>query len=115
MLPKMNPKQMKRMMKQMGMNMEEMDAKQVVIKTSEGNVVIDDPNVVMVKVSGQKTYQITGEERLEKEEAGESDVPEDDVKLVAGQAGVSEDEARAALQKTGGDLAEAIILLGKEE
>jgi nascent polypeptide-associated complex subunit alpha len=101
---------MKRMMKQMGMEMEELDAQKVVIETAKGNIVFDQPNVVLVRAMGQKTYQITGEERLEKLEAG-SDIPEEDVKLVAGQAGVSEDEARAALEKTDGDLAEAIVIL----
>ncbi len=113
--PRMNPKQMKRMMKQMGMEMEEVEAEKVIIKTSVGNIVIDDPNVARVKVGGQKTYQITGEERLEREEASASEVPDEDVKLVAGQAGASEDKARAALEQTGGDLAEAIVLLSKEE
>ncbi|MFQ5815728.1 MAG: nascent polypeptide-associated complex protein [Candidatus Hydrothermarchaeaceae archaeon] len=111
----MNPKQMKRMMKQMGMEMEDVDAEQVIIKTAGGDIVIDEPNVVRVKAMGQKTYQITGEERLEGKEAGSTGIPDEDVNLVAGQAGVSEDEARAALETTGGDLAEAIVLLSKEK
>jgi len=38
-------------------------------------------------------------------------VTEEDVKLVAEQAGVSLEEAQRALEETGGDLAQAIILL----
>ena len=38
-------------------------------------------------------------------------IPEEDVILVAQQANVSLEEARAALEQTGGDLAQAILLL----
>lgn len=114
-LPKVSPGQMKRMMRQMGMEMEEVKAEQVIIKTSSGNIVIDEPNVVRVKAMGQMTYQITGEERLEGKKVEGKGISDEDVKLVAGQAGVSEEEARAALEKTGGDLAEAIMLLSKEK
>ncbi len=108
MLPKVDPRQMKRMMKQMGMEMEELEASKVIIETPSGRIVIDEPNVVAVKAMGQKTYQVTGKERTEEKESA---IPQDDVKLVAEQAGVSEEKAREALEKTGGDLAEAILLL----
>jgi NACalpha-BTF3-like transcription factor len=39
----------------------------------------------------------------------------DDVKLVAAQAGVSEEAAEAALQRTGGNIAQAIIELRTKE
>ncbi len=117
MLPKVSPGQMKRMMRQMGMQMEEIEAEQVIIKTVGGDIVIDAPNVVVVKAMGQKTYQITGEEKLmsKKAETSAAAMPAEDVKLVAAQAGVSEDEARSALEKTEGDLAEAIMLLSKKK
>ena len=38
-------------------------------------------------------------------------ITDDDVDLVATQTGVSQDEARKALEETGGDLAEAIMRL----
>lgn len=95
------------MMRQLGMEMEELEAEEVVIKLKDGRIVIQDPQVSVVKARNQKTYQITGEEVMKQE------VPEEDVKLVAEQAGVSEEDASKALQKTGGDLAEAIMKLKK--
>lgn len=107
MLPKVNPRQMKRMMRQLGMEMEELEAEEVIIKLKDGKIVIRDPKVNVVKAMNQKTYQITGEEEAVQE------VPGEDVKLVAEQAGVSEEEALKALRKTNGDLAEAIMRLKK--
>jgi nascent polypeptide-associated complex subunit alpha len=108
MMPKMNPRKMKKMMRQMGMESEELDATEVIIKLKDGEIVIENPNVTVVTAMGQRTYQIIGDEKTK------AVIPEDDVKLVSMQANVSEDEARSALEKTDGDLAEAIVLLGKE-
>ena len=110
MMPKMNPRKMKKMMRQMGMESEELDATEVIFKLSGGGeLVIENPNVTVITAMGQKTYQVIGEEKTK------TVVPQDDVKLVAMQANVSEDAARSALEETEGDLAEAIVLLGKEE
>ena len=47
-----------------------------------------------------------------KSEAGETpEISEEDVALVAEQAGVSLEEARRALEETGGDIAAAILRL----
>jgi len=40
-------------------------------------------------------------------------IPEEDVQLVATQANVSQEQARAALEQTNGDLAQAILLLSQ--
>lgn len=107
MFPKVNPRQMKRMMKQMGMAMEELDAKEVIIKLEDGEIVIRNPSVSVVKVKNQKTYQIMGEEQVVQ------GIPEEDVEMVAEKAGVSLGEAKEALEKSNGDLAEAIMSLAK--
>lgn len=108
MIPKVNPRQMKKMMRKMGMESEELDAEEVIIKLRDGEIIIENPGVMVVTAMGQKTYQITGEEKAK------STIPEEDIKLVALQANVSEEEAKEALEKTDGDLAEAIVLLGTE-
>ena len=107
MFPKMNPRQMKRMMKQMGMAMEELDAKEVLIKLEDREIVIKNPTVSVVKVQNQKTYQVMGEEQEVQS------VPEEDIKMVAEKAGVSLEDARDALERSKGDLAEAIMSLAK--
>ncbi len=104
----MNPRDMQRMMKQLGIKSEELDVKRVVFELSGKKLVIDSPNVSAVEMGGQKTYTVMGEAR---EEAGPVGVLEGDVKLVMEQAGCSKKEAEAALKETNGDLAEAIAKL----
>jgi nascent polypeptide-associated complex subunit alpha len=106
---KLNPKQMEKMAKQLGMKMETVEAEQVVIKLqSGGEIIIDNPQVSRINVMGQDTFQITGDVS-EKEDESE----EDDVEIVAEKAGVSHDEARRVLDQTN-DIAEAILKLKEE-
>jgi len=104
----MNPKQMQKIMQQMGIKSEEVKAKRVVIEGEEGNIVISEPQVIAIEMQGQKSFQVTG--KIE-EKKGPS---EEDVRLVAGQTGASAEKARKALEESGGDIAEAILKLKKE-
>jgi len=104
----MDPRKMKMMMKQLGIKSEDIDAKRVIFELENGKLVIDNPQVSAIDMQGQKTYTVMGEA---KEEAG--GVPEEDVKMVAEQAGVSEKEAKKALEEADGDIAEAISKLKK--
>jgi nascent polypeptide-associated complex subunit alpha len=104
-----NPKQMEKMMKQMGMNVTNIDAEEVIIRTAEKDIIILAPQVSKIKAMGQETFQISGGEISERERDDESD---DDVEMVADQAGVSKEEARAMIRETG-DIAEAIMRLKK--
>jgi len=106
---KMDPKQMNKMMKQMGMNVTNIDAEEVVIRTPEKDIVIVEPQVSKIRVMGQETFQITGGQVTERER---EDVGDDDVDMVSEQAGVSKEDARAMLRETG-DIAEAIMRLKK--
>lgn len=104
----MNPGKMKAMMKQLGINQEEIEADRVIIEKSEGRIVIDKPNVQKVTMQGQVSWQITGESR--EEEIG---IKESDVLLVMEKTGKSKEKAIKALQETNGDIAEAIIKLSE--
>jgi len=114
---KMNPKDLKRMMKRMGINVEVEeidDAERVIIERSgDYDTLIENPTVTIMKMKGQTIVQIIGEvkdvEKSKSEE--ESEIPEEDVELVAAETGVSLDEARAALVASKGDIAQAIMLL----
>ena len=106
---KIDQRNMEKMMRQMGMNVSDIDAEEVVIRTPEKDIIISDPKVSKVKVMGQEMFQITGEvSEREREEEGEEDVD-----MVAEQAGVSREEAREMLKETQGDIAEAIMKLKK--
>jgi nascent polypeptide-associated complex subunit alpha len=106
---KMNPKQMEKMAKQLGMKMEQIDAEQVIIKLEAGGeIVIDNPQVSKINVMGQDTFQVSGDISEKDEDEGE-----DDVEIVSEKAGVSRDEAKRVLDETN-DIAEAILKLKEE-
>jgi len=108
MFPGLNPKKMQQVMKQMGISQEEIDASKVIIEKSDNSkVIIENPSVTKVKMQGQETFQIAGDI---KEESGEPEISEEDIKTIADKTGCSEKKAREALEKTG-DLAEAILEL----
>ena len=104
----MNPKQMKKMMKQLGIKMEELEGvKEVIIRFENKEIVIKEPVVTAIVAMGEKSYQIVG-----KEEVRELlNIPEEDIKLVMEQANVDYETAKKALEETKGDLAEAILKL----
>ncbi|MDO8508765.1 MAG: nascent polypeptide-associated complex protein [Nanoarchaeota archaeon] len=103
-----DPKKMQQMMKQLGIKQEEIDAIRVIIEKNDGGrIIIDNPNVQKVVMQGQESWQITGEAHDEVEEG----IKEEDIKLVMEKTGKSEDEARKALEESGGDIAEAIVSL----
>ena len=116
MIPGMNKKQMKQMerqMKKMGMKMEDLDGvREVIIRFDDKELIIDDPSVSLMNVMGQETYQVEGKAR-EVELEYEVEIPDEDVEMVANSANVSADEARAALEESKGDLAEAIMKLNQ--
>jgi len=105
----MNPKNMGRMMKQMGIKNEELNASKVTIETEGKTIVFENPQVQVMEVQGQKTYTIIGETKEE------TSIPEDDIKMVAEGAEVSEEEAKKALEENDGDIAQAIMKLKGEE
>ena len=102
----MNPKKLQQMMKQMGIDVEQLDdVQKITIELSDKDLVFEDATVTVMTAGGTKTYQISGEpiERAK--------INDDDINLVVAQAGVSDEEARQALEASGGDLAEAITKL----
>lgn len=106
-----------RMMVNLGLNMEEVGvAREVVIKLENKELVVKGPSVLRIVAGGENVFQVVGgeiSERAYEEKPVEEEVefPEEDVYLVASQAGASEEEARQALKEAGGDLAKAILLL----
>lgn len=103
----MNPAKMKSMMKQLGIDQEEIDAKRVIIEKENGRIVIDNPSVQKIKVKGEESFQIVGTAREESER-----VREEDVNLVMEKTGKSAAEAKKALEETN-DIAEAIVKLSE--
>ncbi|MFH0862255.1 MAG: nascent polypeptide-associated complex protein [Candidatus Altiarchaeota archaeon] len=104
----MNPKQMKKLMKRMGIKSDEIDAEQVIIKCVDREIIIDEPSVVKTVIQGQEMFQIQGKVRESESEAS-VDISQEDVDMVMAQTKVNEAKAIAALEKAKGDIAQAII------
>ena len=121
----LNPRKMQQMMKQMGIDIEEIDAEEIIIRTGDEELVFDDAEVQRMDAQGQATYTITGEpeSRSADDEAiplGEGDddaedgadrIPDSDVEIVAQRTGASPETAREALDAEDGDLAAAVSRL----
>jgi len=112
---RMNQRQARRMMEQMGMKVESLEnVTQVVIRMPNREILIDNPEVTLTRIQGQAVYQVMGGKTSEKAiEVNMGSLSEDDVQLVAQQANVTTDQARRALEETKGDLAQAILLLAQ--
>ncbi|MCK9293196.1 MAG: nascent polypeptide-associated complex protein [archaeon] len=101
----LDPRRINSMMKQMGIENKELSAKRVIIELEgDSKIVINNPSVTEISMQGQKTYQVAGEISEEKQ----LKIPEDDVNLVSTTAKVSYEKAKLTLEKTKGDIAQAI-------
>ena len=118
-MQRMNPRQMKQAMKKMGITQSEVpDVSEVIIRTKNNEIVISNPQVICVDMSGNKSYQITGVESVRplsesSEDAGPS-IPEEDIELVMSQTGCTREKAVEALGAVDGQPAEAIIKIVSE-
>ena len=110
---RMNPRMMKKLQKQLQNSTEDIDATEVIIRTKDKEIYFSNPSVTSMNMMGQESYQIVGEPQERGLGGGEetASIPEEDIELVASQAGVSNEEAKEALEECGGEPAEAIIKL----
>ncbi|MFW9965935.1 MAG: nascent polypeptide-associated complex protein [Candidatus Thorarchaeota archaeon] len=120
----MSPRAIARMMKQMGIEQQDVTGvKEVIFRFADKEWVVNDPQVSLVKQAGSESFQVSGtkmERDLTTDDSGESLVPEpvkeieipmEDAALVAAQTGVDIEIAKEALRETQGDLAAAILKL----
>ncbi|MGC9011471.1 nascent polypeptide-associated complex protein [Thermogladius sp.] len=116
MIPGFSPRELKRALKRMGLDVEELSGvEKVEFYLKDRKIVIENPQVVVIKSKNQTVFQVVGEAKEETTGKEQREavvaVNEEDVEFVASQAGVSKEEARRALIETRGDIAEAIIRL----
>jgi nascent polypeptide-associated complex subunit alpha len=99
------------MLERMGLDMNQIpDVKEVIIRTSTKDLVVREANVSEINAKGMRVFQVMGNE-VEEIEHEKPKFTEEDVLLVAQQAGVSKERASAALEESNGDLAQAILQL----
>ena len=122
----MNPRKMEQMMKQMGIDMDEIDAEEVVIRTADEDLVFEAPEVTRMDAQGQQTYQVVGDPESRERgaaadavaddaddtaDAAAGAIPDSDVQIVSQRTGAGEEAARDALEAEDGDLAAAVSRL----
>ena len=101
----------RRLLQRMGVKMEPIpNVKEVIIKTSDKEIVVKNANVSEVIAKDMRMFQVVGEE-IEEREVEKPKFTEEDILLVAQQAGVSREEAIAALEESDGEPAKAILKL----
>ncbi|RLE84295.1 MAG: nascent polypeptide-associated complex protein [Thermoprotei archaeon] len=110
---RISPREFRRLTQRIGLNIEELKGVQeVIIRLVDKELVFSDAKVQVIDAKGEKIYQIFGnpvERELKEEE--EVEIKDEDIRLVMDQTGASREEALEALKETGGDLAQAIILI----
>src|SRR3989338_532328 len=102
MIPGMNPRAMRQAMKRLGIQQQDIEATEVIIKTKGKNLIIRNPQVAKVNMMGQETFQIVGE--IE-EQSPEAEISKEDIQTVAEQTGKTEEESEQAIKDHNGDLA----------
>ena len=116
MIKRISSRELRRLTRKMGLDIEELSGvREVIIRLEDKELIFEDAKVQVINAKGEKIFQIYGSP-VEKELSGisteeEVEISEEDIQLVISQTGVSRDEALQALKETGGDLAQAIILI----
>ncbi len=95
---------MSKMMKQMGMDMDEIDADKVTVEIGDKKLVFENPSLSKIEAQGQEIFQLQGDY------SEEDSVSEEDVELVMQKTDASEEEAKEALQESD-DVADAVMQL----
>ena len=106
----LNPRDLEKAMKRMGIQQQDIDATEVIIKTPTKNLIIKNPHVAKVNAMGQESFQITGAVE-EKSVDTTPDISDDDVTTVIEQTGADKKTAQETLQKNKGDIAQTILEL----
>ncbi|KKN06969.1 hypothetical protein LCGC14_1071890 [marine sediment metagenome] len=123
-------REMRRKMSQQGINMDQIDATRVIIEGSEKTLIIEQPEVILMKQAGQEIYQVIGQaeevssenfsigsEKIIQEIISLENteikpiITENDILLVASQTNVENEEAEKVLKECNGDIAKAILLI----
>ena len=116
MFPGMDKRAMEAAMRKLGVQQQNIDAEEVIIRLRGGReLVFRSPSVAKVSMMGQETFQLSGECSEREPLRQQLQFNDDDVKTVPSQPSCSESEAKAALARVNGDLAAAILLLGEKK
>ena len=106
---KPDPKKIQDMMKKLNINVNQIEAEEVIIKQKNKNIIISNPEVMVTNMMGKDIYQISGE-------ISESEqINEQDIKTVMEKTGKARKTVVKKLEELDSDLARAIIELKESE
>ena len=115
---KINPRQMQKAMKQMGIKQSNVEGVvEVVIRTRTKEIVITNAEVSVMTMQGVDTYQVNGtavERAPGEQSAPVASFPAEDIDLVMSQTNCDREKAIAALEACEGQPAEAILKIMTE-
>lgn len=100
---------MAKMMKQMGVDMDELDADKVEVHMGDKKLVFSNPSISRIDAQGNEIFQLQGN-YSEEDKDSEPVVEEEDVDLVVEKTGASREDAREALEDAD-EVADAIMKL----
>ncbi|PSH00907.1 MAG: nascent polypeptide-associated complex protein [Nanohaloarchaea archaeon SW_7_46_7] len=98
---------MQQMMKQMGVDMEQINADKVEVHVGDKKMVFNSPEISKIDAQGQEMFQLQGNYTEEQKDTGPE---EDDIELVMEKTEASREEAEQALENSD-DVAEAVMEL----
>jgi len=102
-------KDMAKMMKQMGVDMDELDAEKVEVDLGDKKLVFKNPSISKIDAQGNEIFQLQGK-YSEEEKSSEPEIEEEDIDLVVEKTGASREEAEEALKDVD-EVADAIMSL----
>ena len=113
---RMNSREVRRMMAQMGIKSTDMtDVTRVVMEGTSKNYTIENPQVTVIEAQGDKYFQIAGKlvekpkQGATSQQAPAQNFNEEDIKLVIDAAKVDRARAVEALKNADGEVAKAIV------
>ncbi len=104
-----DPKKIQQMMKKLNLNVRQIEAETVIIKSKDKEIIINKPEIMIADMMGKEVYQITGEV-YEK-----TPVDENDITLVMDKTGKDRNTVVKKLEELNNDLVKTIKELKQNE
>lgn len=109
---KFNQRRMQEAMRRLGVQQQDIEAEEVIIKGKDRDIIITKPQVVKVNLMGQDTFQIVG--NVEEKEKG-YEPSEEDINLIVEKTNIERDKAIEILKRNNGDIAQSILEISEKK
>ncbi|MCC6062793.1 MAG: NagC family transcriptional regulator [Desulfurococcales archaeon] len=110
---------LERQLRRLGVKISNIDnVKTVLIEAGDKEIVLEDPQVMVMEFRGQKIYQIiSGKEKIISLTAHQETktYTDEDIEFIMSQTGLSREKAKELLEKAGGDIAKALMIYEEEK